>query len=124
MEWYIKCLRNYVNFKGRARRKEFWMFILFNSIISAALIIISMMVSDSAVVYTIYYLVTALPFIAVCVRRLHDIDRSGWWFLLNMVPFGAFVLLWFHCKEGTSDNNRFGDNPKVTSTKNIIINEA
>lgn len=126
MHWYIDVLRNYVGFSGRARRKEYWMFTLINVIITTILYYIMMgtmtppnelgeggSLGIGFYLYGLYTLAVMLPSLAVCVRRLHDTDRSGWWILLGIIPvIGAIVLLVFLCLEGTVGDNRFGSDPK------------
>ena len=111
MYWYKKVLKNYAVFEGRARRKEYWMFVLFNILVAAALGFIEGFVgafsgTDQSVLSTIYQLAVIIPSIAVGVRRMHDIDRSGWWVLCPIVNFI------FSVTEGTSGSNRFGPDPK------------
>jgi uncharacterized membrane protein YhaH (DUF805 family) len=119
MEWYLKVLKNYVGFSGRARRKEYWMFTLFNLIALVVMSVLDRMLglageAGVGILYTVYALAVLLPSLAVSVRRLHDIDKSGWWMLLVLVPFiGAIVLLVFAVMEGTRGDNRFGADPKA-----------
>ncbi|WP_421381885.1 DUF805 domain-containing protein [Bacillus salacetis] len=113
MKWYLKVLRNYVNFSGRARRKEYWMFMLFNFIISIPLIAIETMADLDEWLTTLYSLLIFLPSFAVLVRRLHDTGRSGWWVLISLVPLvGAIVLLVFACLDSEDGQNKWGPNPK------------
>jgi uncharacterized membrane protein YhaH (DUF805 family) len=114
MEWYIGVLKKYAVFSGRARRKEYWMFFLFNLIITLALGFIEGMFGSTGVIGTIYSLAVLIPSIAVSIRRLHDTDRSGWWLLIVLIPLiGAIVLLIFMAQEGRKDNI-FGNNPKLS----------
>ena len=122
MNWYLTVLKKYATFQGRARRKEYWYFALVNLIISFALgftdgILIAMGVIEVEVFWVIYWLATLIPNLAVSVRRLHDIDKSGWWLLLNVIPLiGQIVLFVFACLDGTKGANRFGDDPKQPVT--------
>lgn len=112
MNWYLHVLRNYANFNGRARRKEYWMFTLFNFIVGLVLSILDMAIFGTNILAGLYSLFILIPSIAVTIRRLHDTDRSGWWILLAFVPLiGGIVLLVFMCLSSTPDN-RFGPNPK------------
>lgn len=112
MNWYIDVLKKYAVFTGRARRMEFWMFALFNFIISIVLACIDVFLG-TAVLGMIYSLAVLIPSLAVTVRRLHDIDRTGWWILICLVPLiGVIVLLVFAVLDGTPGSNRFGNNPK------------
>lgn len=113
MDWYLKVLKNYVNFTGRARRKEYWMFALFSAIISIVLMLIEYLIGLPQSLSSIYSLAVLLPGLGVGVRRLHDTGRSGWWLLLALVPFiGAIVLIVFFCLDSTPDND-YGPNPKT-----------
>jgi uncharacterized membrane protein YhaH (DUF805 family) len=94
-------------FNGRARRKEYWMFFLFNTIIAFVIGFIEGLAGDAGTISSIYSLAVLIPSIAVGVRRMHDSDHSGWWLLL---PIVNIVLL---CFDSQSENNRFGGNPKL-----------
>lgn len=110
MNWYIEVLTKYAVFSGRARRKEYWMFFLFNTIIAFVLGIVvglSGAGDGGEAITNIYSLGVLIPGIAVGVRRMHDTDHSGWWLLLPIVN------LIFACTEGTPGPNRFGPSPKL-----------
>ncbi|REE56267.1 uncharacterized membrane protein YhaH (DUF805 family) [Paenibacillus taihuensis] len=112
MHWYGKVISNYVGFTGRARRKEYWMFLLFNIIISIILGIIEG-ISGSGLLSKLYSLFIFLPSLAVTVRRLHDTGKSGWWVLIGLVPIvGFIVLLIFTCLDSDPGTNQYGENPK------------
>jgi uncharacterized membrane protein YhaH (DUF805 family) len=106
-------LSNYATFSGRAGRAEFWWWILAIILaqIAAGLLDGLLFGSDEgggplAVILT---LATIVPHLAVCVRRLHDLDRTGWWLLLTFIPvIGALVLIYFYVQSGTPGPNRFG----------------
>ena len=116
---YKAMWKNYAKFSGRARRSEYWWVILAQTLISTAFSLINMVAGDSAlavanVVISVYGLATLIPMISLAVRRLHDIEKSGWWYLLNCIPcIGSIILIVFFCKEGTAGSNRYGDDPKV-----------
>ncbi|MFG2591624.1 DUF805 domain-containing protein [Streptomyces sp. NPDC048438] len=113
MNWYLAVLKNYAGFGGRARRKEYWMFVLFNFIIAVVLSLLGLAI-DSQIPYIIYLLAVIIPTIAVVVRRLHDTGRSGWWILISFVPLvGGIILLVFMCLEGVREVNEYGSNPKL-----------
>jgi uncharacterized membrane protein YhaH (DUF805 family) len=109
--------RNYVNFSGRAVRSEYWYWTLFVTIVAVVFGVIDQLLHPGAelgafsIVNTIVSLALILPGIAVSVRRLHDIDRTGWWLLLSFTIIGVFVLIYWACQRGTSGPNRFGPDP-------------
>ena len=99
---------NYVTFSGRACRSEYWYWVLFIILCEIVTSIIDYTIGINLMT-GIFGLVTLLPSLAVAVRRLHDIDRSGWWYLLMFVPLiGAVVLIVWWCKRGSKGYNRFG----------------
>ncbi|MEH7378288.1 MULTISPECIES: DUF805 domain-containing protein [Bacillaceae] len=115
MEWYLKVLKNYVGFSGRARRKEYWMFVLFNMIAMIILAVIDNVLGIYPLLYGLYSLAVLLPSLAVTIRRLHDAGKSGAWILISLVPLvGAIVLLIFTCSDSQADDNQYGPNPKAT----------
>jgi uncharacterized membrane protein YhaH (DUF805 family) len=115
---YIEVMRKYAVFSGRARRQEYWMFVLFNVIIVLFFGIIDEMAdsdfeSSRSTLTTLYVLATLIPFLAVGVRRLHDTGRSGWWMLIGVIPIiGAIVLLIFIIQDSQLMDNQYGPNPK------------
>lgn len=112
MEWYLKVLKEYANFKGRARRKEYWMFVLVNMIISFVIGFFSGLI-DMPMLGSVYSLVLFLPSLAVGARRLHDINKSGWYLLLMLLPLIGWVwLIILHAKEGDEGPNEYGADPK------------
>jgi uncharacterized membrane protein YhaH (DUF805 family) len=113
MSWYLEVIKNYVNFRGRARRKEYWMFTLVNALIALGIFVIEMLAGIDGWLYGLYSLFVFLPSFAVAIRRLHDTGRSGWWILISLIPIvGAIVILVFMCLEGESQSNKWGQNPK------------
>ena len=120
MHYYLEVLKKYAVFKGRARRKEYWMFVLFNILASILVTIIDMAffgISETAgigILTTLYSLAVIIPYLAVTIRRLHDSGRSGWWFLLILIPLiGPLVVFVFTLLDSTPGENRWGDNPKT-----------
>lgn len=115
MQWYLKVLKNYVGFQGRARRKEYWMFTLISAIISVILTIVELTADLSSVLTVLYSLAVLLPSLAVGIRRLHDTGKTGWWILLSFIPLiGAIVLLVFLCQDSEENANQYGENPKLS----------
>ncbi|MCA1057596.1 DUF805 domain-containing protein [Rossellomorea aquimaris] len=114
MKWFLKVLKNYIGFSGRARRKEYWMFILIASLITLALGIIEMVLGiEEELLLSLFSFAIALPTLAVTARRLHDTGRSGWWQLLMFVPLvGGIVLIIFTCLDSNPERNKYGENPK------------
>jgi uncharacterized membrane protein YhaH (DUF805 family) len=114
MNWYLAVLKNYAQFNGRARRKEYWMFVLFSCLISIVLGAVEWLLGLPAALSGLYSLAVLVPSIAVLFRRLHDTGRSGWWVLLLFVPLlGALAILFFTAQEGESGENAYGPNPKA-----------
>ncbi|MDY0250058.1 MAG: DUF805 domain-containing protein [Pseudomonas sp.] len=120
MNWYIEVLKKYAVFNGRARRKEYWFFILFNLIISIVLGVIDGVIGSVSaeagigLLGGIYSLAVLLPGLAVSVRRLHDTNRSGWWLLIGLIPLiGAIVLIVFLASDSKPEENQYGANPKL-----------
>ena len=111
LDWFKKALRNYTNFSGRARRKEYWYFVL----VQMGLIIVAMILaaiifnSETGLFYIVVALGLFLPGLAVTIRRLHDTSRSGWWFLLSILPLiGSIVLLVFLASDTKLETNQWG----------------
>ncbi|MDR1593426.1 MAG: DUF805 domain-containing protein [Prevotellaceae bacterium] len=138
MKWYLKSLKKYADFSGRAQRKEFWMFALFNYIFLMILIMISSLLFGvqettpgnapsnpfSIIIVILYGLFILIPSLAVTVRRLHDINKSGWWILISLVPMIGFI--WFLvllCIDGTVGDNQYGTDPKNRSVENDPVPE-
>jgi uncharacterized membrane protein YhaH (DUF805 family) len=131
MNDFVVAYRRYAEFEGRSDRKEFWYFVLFYLIVSAILSVIDNMVFDTWAVYpdfgyyygvrwgndegpltAIFRLASLIPVISVSVRRLHDINKSGWFFLFWFIPIVGwiFLLIWY-CRKGDPISNRFGEPP-------------
>ena len=113
-EYYVSVLKNYANFKGRARRKEYWMFVLCNFIIGIVFGLLTTVVPVLWVLSLIYSLAILIPGLAVAVRRLHDTSRSGLWILISLVPLiGGIWLLVLMFLDGTAGDNKWGPDPKA-----------
>jgi uncharacterized membrane protein YhaH (DUF805 family) len=111
MDWYIKVLKKYAVFEGRASRQEYWMFALFNVIVAIAIgflggLLSSILKTDQTVLSNIYTLATFIPSIAVGIRRMHDTNRSGWWII---VPIAGLI---FAIQAGQPGENKYGPDPK------------
>jgi len=121
----LRPLVRYVDFAGRSRRSEFWLFYLLMFLVTAACVVGGVTVERTTqfpgnqigfhVLNLIYVLVT-VPWFAVMVRRLHDVEKSGWWLLAAFIPFGVFALITFWVRDGTAGDNRFGRDPKARPT--------
>ncbi len=111
-DYYLQVFKKYADFKGRARRSEYWYFALFNLIVMCILVAIDSM-TGSFILTGIYYLGVLVPSLAVVARRLHDTNRSAWWFLITFVPLvGGFILLYFMVQDSHPTTNQWGLNPK------------
>ena len=135
MYWFIACLKKYAVFNGRARRAEYWYFVLFYWCIHVVLSLVDAQVGPEIpipielsefpeeterlpILSAIYSLALLLPYIAVTTRRLHDVDKSGWWQLLSFVVIiGWIPLIVWSIKSGTIGPNRFGPDPKEDGHK-------
>jgi uncharacterized membrane protein YhaH (DUF805 family) len=124
LSWYLEALKNYAVFGGRSRRKEYWYFVLFNIIVFIVLELVDVLLGTFNVVQGIgilsgiYSIAVIIPTLAVTVRRLHDIDRTGWWIFINLIPLiGTIVLLVFAVTDSTPGSNRYGPNPKGATAR-------
>jgi uncharacterized membrane protein YhaH (DUF805 family) len=115
MNWYFKTLKKYAVFEGRAQRLEYWLFMLFSSIISASLKYVDITIGSFDIgagfgpFSALYTLLIIIPGVAVSVRRLHDIGKSGWWFLITAVPIlGLIVFLFFMVRDSQPEANKYG----------------
>jgi uncharacterized membrane protein YhaH (DUF805 family) len=111
MDWYLAVLRNYTGFSGRAHRTEYWTFTLVNAIIILALDLGATRSGVVGTVQLLYELFVLLPGVAVEIRRLHDINRSGWWVLLAFTIIGVIPLIYWYCKAGDVGPNDYGPDP-------------
>lgn len=121
MNWYLKVWQQYADFSTRARRQEYWMFVLINFLIVMGLYIVSflLLMTESSLAFLmtgiilIYGLATFIPSLAVAARRLHDTGKSGWWLLISLIPLiGAIILLVFLLTDSQPGDNKWGPNPK------------
>jgi len=132
MNWYIKVLKNYASFKGRARRKEYWYFYLINIIISIILPQIDKLIhlertlpltgfeNEKIGALSLFYMFFILiPSLAVQVRRLHDINKSGWWVFIALIPLlGTVILFVMLAEPGNIGANQYGEDPINSEQKN------
>ena len=114
MNWFLTALQKYADFSGRAQRSEYWYFFLFYLLIYIALAFVAAALGTAGVaLIALFLLAMIIPSLSVGVRRLHDIDRSGWWLLISFIPLiGAIVLIIFAVQDSDPGENRFGSNPK------------
>jgi uncharacterized membrane protein YhaH (DUF805 family) len=114
---YLTVLKMYAVVNGRCRRKTFWLFLLFSTLFSLACSAVDELLglkvfSDQGLLSLVYSVAVLIPSVAVGVRRLHDLDRSGWWLLIMLIPLlGTLLLLIYFCLRGTVGPNRFGPDP-------------
>jgi uncharacterized membrane protein YhaH (DUF805 family) len=123
MKWFLIVLKKYAEFSGRAQRAEYWFFALFYVLFFLALSLIDGAAGllnaelGLGLLSGLFALAMIIPSIAVTVRRLHDTSRSGWWFLISLIPIiGGIVLLVFMCLDSTPGTNAYGPNPKEAAT--------
>ena len=119
MNWYLKVLKQYADFRGRARRKEYWMFVLFNTIFAIVAMILDNILGIAiegvgyGPLYGLYALAVLIPGLAVSARRLHDVGKSGWMILIALIPLiGAIWLLVLMVTDSNPGENQYGQNPK------------
>ena len=122
MKWYLNVLNNYATFSGRARRSEYWFFVLFNMIFGIVAMILDNILGTTfdlgfgisyGYIYLIYTLAILIPGLAVVVRRLHDVGKSGWMYFIFVIPIvGIIWLLVLLCTDSQVGSNKWGENPK------------
>jgi uncharacterized membrane protein YhaH (DUF805 family) len=123
MNYYIQAIRKYAVFSGRARRSEYWYFVLFNFIFTIAAMVLDSLLHDTftlqgqslpyGYVYLLYVVFALLPGLAVMVRRLHDVGKTGWFFFIAFIPLvGGIYLLVLLFTDGQPGENKWGPNPK------------
>jgi uncharacterized membrane protein YhaH (DUF805 family) len=131
MNWYLKVLKQFADFSGRARRKEYWMFALFNMIFIIVAMILDNVLGLTVgglpygLFYFLYALVILIPGLAVSVRRLHDIGKSGWMILISLIPIvGGIWLLVLMLTDSNPGDNEYGVNPKTVADNEIVPVES
>ncbi|MCS0788877.1 DUF805 domain-containing protein [Cytobacillus firmus] len=121
MNAFIKVVKESFNFRGRSRRREYWMFILFTFLISIILTIIEMIfgweiTEDIGILTTLFSLIMLIPSLSVTVRRLHDTGKSGWWILISLIPLiGGIIILIFTLIDSERGSNKYGPSPKIAA---------
>lgn len=132
MNYYLDVWRGYFDFSGRARRKEYWYFTLLHTAMEiVGVLLIAGLSKDRPAIGTafeilviLYILASIIPSIAVTVRRLHDIDKSGWWYFICFIPFvGPFWALFLALTDGTDGPNQYGPDPKAAQAKMQLLPE-
>lgn len=112
MKYFLYCLKHYVDFNGRAPRAEFWYFVLFNFIIALVVSGVGYAIGFDKL-GSLYSLLVLLPALAVSVRRLQDIGKSGWFILVGLIPLvGVLILIYFYVQDSQPGENQYGANPK------------
>ncbi len=120
MNWYLAVLRKYADFRGRARRMEYWMYTFFNLIFTIIAVVLDNVLGLTfhemipyGYITIIYGLLVFIPGLAVSVRRLHDTGKSGWMILVGLIPLIGFIwLIVLYVTEGQNHDNKWGSNPK------------
>lgn len=117
MNYYSICLSKFADFSGRARRREYWTFVLVNCLIALLLLTLGLTFGEdspaSNIMVTIFYLIMLVPNLSVSVRRLHDIGKSGWYTFLSLIPLiGGLILLIWSLMDSEPGENQYGKNPK------------
>lgn len=112
IDWFVKCLKNYVTFDGRARRKEFWFFMLVCFILGIIVQVIDAILGTHQTLNGLLNLALLLPSLAVGARRLHDTNRSGWWQLLILTVIGIIPLIIWWASDTKRENNQWGQPAK------------
>ena len=115
MNWYLEVLKKFAVFNGRARTKEYWMFILFNTMFSIVFSLVDTLLIGNEITSNLYSLVVLVPSIAVGIRRMHDVGKSGWFIL---IPIYNLILA---IREGDKGDNEYGQDPKVGTVLNNDI---
>jgi len=134
MNWYFKAFKNYFNFKGRARRKEFWLFILFQLIVLFIIYLIQFFLFyeffdeiekkyDAYILLEGFILISIIPFFSITFRRLHDTGKSGFWIIALFLPIICLFPIAYLIMKGNEGTNRFGESPKKVIQINTIKTE-
>jgi uncharacterized membrane protein YhaH (DUF805 family) len=121
MDYYKLAFQRFSDFTGRSRRSEYWYFVLFNMLVAIGLFVVDSLIWGYPILYFLYAIAVIVPSIAVAVRRMHDIGKSGWWLLITFVPFvGGIILLVFLATDSQPGPNQWGNNPKEVGNPDIM----
>ncbi|MCL4546647.1 MAG: DUF805 domain-containing protein [Deltaproteobacteria bacterium] len=113
-DYFADVFKKYAVFNGRSRRAEYWYFALFSTIISILLEIISFFVLKNLIIVYLYDLAVLIPGLAVSIRRVHDIGKSGWFILINLIPIVGFIIwIVYMATDSQPGENKYGQNPKI-----------
>lgn len=120
MSWFLKAMKQYADFKGRAQRAEYWYFTLFYLILYCGAMAMDHALGTTSrhkdgmgLLTFLFFLAMSVPGFAVGVRRMHDTGRSGWWIWISLVPLiGAFIYVYFAAQDSSPGDNAYGPNPK------------
>jgi len=112
MEYFTDALKKYADFTGRARRKEYWMFVLIYTLIMIGLAILETIIGFGFI-STLFSLALLVPSISISARRLHDTGRTGWWQLISLIPLIGIIVLIVFLAQDSHDANTYGPNPKA-----------
>ena len=118
MEFALEPFKKYADFSGRARRREYWGFqlvLLLSYLVLLALVAMESMATIGSILILVFGLGIIVPSLAVTVRRLHDIGKSGWWYLIGLVPLVGLVIFLFLLMPGTPGTNQYGPDPRGSS---------
>ncbi|MGB7014569.1 MAG: DUF805 domain-containing protein [Candidatus Cybelea sp.] len=132
MNYFLEALGKYAIFSGRSRRSEYWFFVLFTCLIATALALAGLYVAKvtggpptlAEYLVDFFSLLVFIPSLAVSVRRLHDVGMSGWWILLNLVPFGSLVVMGFSVQDSQAGDNKYGPNPKEAVASSYVLHSG
>ncbi len=117
MNYYVRALKKYADFEGRDTRPQYWYFFLFNLIIYIILSIISVDILTS-----LYYLAVFIPSLAIAIRRLHDIGKSGWWVLIGIIPIIGWIwIIILLATKGEDKPNKYGSVPKTDKPEEVKV---
>jgi uncharacterized membrane protein YhaH (DUF805 family) len=120
VSYYLMGYRRYIDFRGRSTRTEYWMFVLFHVIVAGILITLAGAVSDRLIfLFSIYYLGTIVPLIALATRRLHDVGLTGWLQLLAIIPLGGLAVIVMVCLPGVHGPNKHGPDPRESIARPV-----